>query len=73
MPEAARILSKAVGKPVEFVQQPIAEVRKFSEDYAIMLEWFDRVGYDADIEGTAREAGIRPTSLAQWAATADWS
>jgi uncharacterized protein YbjT (DUF2867 family) len=73
MPEAARILSQAVGRPVEFVQQPIAEVRKFSEDYAIMLEWFDRVGYDADIEGTAREAGIRPTSLAQWAATADWS
>jgi uncharacterized protein YbjT (DUF2867 family) len=73
MPEAALILSKAVGKPVEFVQQPIAEVRKFSEDYAIMLEWFDRVGYDADIEGTARESGIRPTSLAQWAAAAGWS
>jgi uncharacterized protein YbjT (DUF2867 family) len=73
MPETARILSQAVGRPVEFVPQPIAEVRKFSEDYAIMLEWFDRVGYDADIEGTARDSGIGPTSLAQWAAAADWS
>jgi uncharacterized protein YbjT (DUF2867 family) len=73
LPEAARILSQAIGRPVEFVQQPIAEVRKFSEDYAIMLEWFDRAGYDADIEGIALESGIRPTSLAEWAAAADWS
>jgi len=37
-----------------------------------MLEWFDRVGYDADIEKTARESGIRPTRLAEWAATVSW-
>ncbi len=32
-----------------------------------MLDWFNRVGYDADIEGTAREFGITPTRLDQWA------
>ena len=32
-----------------------------------MLEWFDRVGYDADIEGLEREFGIKPTKLAEWA------
>jgi hypothetical protein len=46
---------------------PIAEVRKNSEDLAIMLEWFGDVGYDADIAGNAREFGIVPTSLATWA------
>jgi hypothetical protein len=49
MPETAEILGKAMGKSVTFVQVPIEEVRKFSEDFAIMLEWFDRVGYEVDI------------------------
>jgi len=68
MPEAAATLSKALGKPIEFVEIPIEEVRKNSEDFAIMLEWFHKVGYNADIAGNAREFGIRPTTLAEWAA-----
>ena len=51
------------------MQIPLAEVRKNSEDFALMLDWFDRVGYDADIDGTAREFGIKPTRLEQWAAS----
>ncbi len=73
MPETARILGEAIGREVEFIQLPIEEVRKFSEDYAIMLEWFDAVGYNADIEGMTRESGIRPTTLPEWAAKVDWS
>jgi len=72
MPEAARILGKAMGRSVEFVQVPIEEVRKFSADFATMLEWFDRVGYDVHIRSRSREFGIRPTSLADWAARAAW-
>jgi len=37
-----------------------------------MLEWFDRVGYDVHIRSRSREFGIRPTSLAEWAAKATW-
>ena len=73
MPETARIIAEAAGRKVEFVPTPIEEVRKFSEDFAIMLEWFDAVGYDADIEAMARESGITPTTLPQWAAKVDWS
>ncbi len=73
MPKTAEILSKAVGRKVEFVQVPIAEVRKFSEDYATMLEWFDRVGYNADIPKLSAEYGIRPTTLAEWASRAKWA
>ena len=73
MPEAAEILGRAIGRPLEFLKVPIAEVRKFSEDYALMLEWFDRVGYDVDIAATSKESGIKPTPLAEWAAAANWS
>jgi hypothetical protein len=37
-----------------------------------MLEWFDAVGHDADIEGLAGESGIRPTTLPEWAAVVEW-
>ena len=52
--------------------KPIEEVRKASADYAAMLEWFDRVGFDVDIAKLSRESGIRPTTLTEWAATVDW-
>jgi len=68
MPEAAATLSKALGKPIEFVQIPIEEVRKNSEDFAIMLEWFEKVGYNADIAANEKAYGIKPTRLAAWAA-----
>jgi uncharacterized protein YbjT (DUF2867 family) len=73
MPETARILGQAMGREVAFVQVPIEDVRAYSADYAAMLEWFDRVGYDADIAGRAKESGIRPTTLAEWAATVTWA
>jgi uncharacterized protein YbjT (DUF2867 family) len=68
MPAAAATLSAGLGRRIEFVAIPIAEVRKNSADFASMLEWFDRVGYNADIPGLQREFGIRPTTLAAWAA-----
>jgi uncharacterized protein YbjT (DUF2867 family) len=73
MPEAARIVATAAGREIEFVPTPIEEVRRFSEDFALMLEWFDAVGYDADIEKLSQESGIQPTTLDDWAALVDWS
>jgi len=68
IPQAAAILTTALGRTIEFVQLPIEEVRKNSADMALMLEWFDRVGYDADIPALTREFGIPPTTLGAWAA-----
>lgn len=73
MPETARLLSRASGHPVAFAPPPIEAVRQGSADFAAMLEWFDRVGYDADIEANARESGIRPTTFAEWAPRQKWS
>jgi uncharacterized protein YbjT (DUF2867 family) len=67
MPEVAEILGRALGRKIAFVPVPITDVRKKSEDYASMLEWFDRVGYNADIAGLVREFGFRPLTLSEWA------
>lgn len=67
MPEAAKIIGGALGKPLEYLQIPISEVRKNSEDFALMLEWFERTGYSADIEGVAGKYDLPLTSLASWA------
>jgi uncharacterized protein YbjT (DUF2867 family) len=72
MTETAAVISAAAGKPVTHFQVPIEEVRKFSKDFALMLEWFDRVGYDADIQNHAKESGIAPTPFAEWASTVKW-
>jgi len=72
-PDAAQILSAAAGRTITFQPVPIAEVRKASEDSALMLEWFDRIGYDADIAGNAKRYDIKPTTLAEWAASVRWS
>jgi uncharacterized protein YbjT (DUF2867 family) len=70
MPEVARVLGEAMKKKLEFVPVPIEDVRKGSLDYALMFEWFDRVGYDVHIRSRSRECGIPPTGLASWAAKA---
>lgn len=72
MPETAAILGKAVGRTITFQQVPISEVRKMSEDVALMMEWFDRVGYDADIKKNEKEFGVQATSLAEWARSVKW-
>ena len=73
MPDTARIIGQAAGRTVEFVQVPIEDVRKGSLDFALMLEWFDRVGYNVDIPGTSKESGIAPTALPDWARRTNWA
>ena len=67
MPEAAEILTEALGRPIAFAQTSIEHVRQQSEDTALMLEWFERVGYSADIARLEREFGRALTKLPEWA------
>src|SRR5271169_2687791 len=66
MAEAAQILTEALGRPIAFAQTPIEQVRQYSKDTAVMLEWFERVGYSADIAGLEREFGRKLTKLPDW-------
>lgn len=72
--EQAKILSQAIGRPINYQEIPIAAARQQSEDAALMFEWFDRVGYDVDIaalHGDFQE--VRWHSFADWAHEFDWS
>ena len=48
---AAAAISEASGRPIAYTALPLDAVRQQNEDLARMFEWFDRVGYDADIVG----------------------
>jgi uncharacterized protein YbjT (DUF2867 family) len=67
MQEAAEILTEALGRSIAFAQTPIEQVRQYSKEMALMLEWFERVGYSADIAGLEREFRRALTKLPDWA------
>jgi len=73
MPEVAKRISAAAGRTITFFSVPIEEVRKFSTDFAAMLEWFDKVGYEADIAARSKESAIRPTTFADWVKSVKWN
>jgi uncharacterized protein YbjT (DUF2867 family) len=66
MPEAAAAVSTAVGRTVTYQPIPIEAVRQNSDDFAKMLEWFEAVGYSADIASLEPKWGIRPLTFAEW-------
>jgi uncharacterized protein YbjT (DUF2867 family) len=72
MPEAAEIISHAMDKKVVFERTPIEEVRKWSEDFAAMYQWFDRVGYNADIPALEKNYGIKLCTFPEWAGKVKW-
>jgi uncharacterized protein YbjT (DUF2867 family) len=71
-PEVAAIIGELTGRQIGFYQVPIEQVRAGSADAAAMYEWFDAVGYNADIDAHAREFGIAPTRFRDWAKEQRW-
>lgn len=69
MADATKILSAALGKPLTFVSLPIEAVRQNNAEFAIMLQWFEDVGYSADIPLLDKTFG-RMLRLEEWAKTA---
>jgi len=67
MPEVAEVLTEALGRPIAFAQTPLEPVRQYSKETAVMLQWFERVGYSADIAALEREFGRPLTKLPGWA------
>ncbi|MGR9393794.1 NmrA/HSCARG family protein [Rhizobium leguminosarum] len=72
--QQAKILSEVLGRPITYRELPIAAIRQQSEDTALMFEWFDRTGYDADIAALRRDfPDVGWHSYAEWARGFDWS
>ena len=66
--ESADVLAGILGKPISVVEVPIDGIRSFSEDLALMYEWFVSTGYVADIEGLRSSyPEVGWTRFAEWA------
>ncbi|MET9535603.1 NmrA/HSCARG family protein [Streptomyces sp. NPDC006649] len=48
-PEMAEVFARVSGVPTRFQELPIEEIRKFSEEAAVMFDWFNKEGYKADL------------------------
>jgi uncharacterized protein YbjT (DUF2867 family) len=73
--EVAEILTRITGHEIHYVELPLEQVRQaMGEDGARMFEWFDEVGYSADIEALRREhPEVRWHTFEEWAKEQDWS
>jgi uncharacterized protein YbjT (DUF2867 family) len=71
--QAAEIISRLSGRKIEYVELPVAQLRAANEEFAKMFEWFDRVGYSADIAGLRRDyPQVGWHSFEQWAEDQSW-
>src|SRR5262249_10175317 len=73
--ESLNIISKALGKPLNYYQLPIEMVRKaMSEDAAIMYLWFQNTGYSVDRAKLARAfPEVAWTTFEAWAKACDFN
>ena len=66
--ESADVLTGILGRPISVVEVPIDGIRSFSEDFALMYEWFVSTGFVADIDGLRSSyPEIGWTRFAEWA------
>jgi uncharacterized protein YbjT (DUF2867 family) len=72
--EMAAIVSRASGRQFNYVEVPLEQVRAGSEDMALMYEWFNRVGYHADVKGLRlRYPEVGWHTFEAWTAEQDWT
>jgi uncharacterized protein YbjT (DUF2867 family) len=72
MPQAAERFGRVIGRPVQYVQVPMAEFRRTSgQEMATMFTWFNQVGYGA---GLPALRAIYPalTTLEEWLRRTGW-
>ncbi len=72
--EMAHLISQAAGGKLRYVPVPLDEVRKQSEDFAKMYDWFNRVGYSVRIPKLKSDyPQVHWTTFSEWSAAQDWS
>jgi uncharacterized protein YbjT (DUF2867 family) len=70
----AKAIGEASGREIGYVEVPLDQVRQMSEDMALMYEWFENVGYSADVEGLRRDyPEVKWERFSDWAKRQDWS
>jgi len=71
---AASLIGELSGRHIEYTVLPIDAVRQQNEDLARMFEWFERVGYDADVVGLRLAyPEVNWHRFSDWVREQDWS
>ncbi|MCU7497071.1 MAG: NmrA/HSCARG family protein [Ignavibacteria bacterium] len=66
-PEVASILSSELGEPVSYVKLSLKEFENIvGKETAQMVDWFNRVGYDVDIEALKSNYDVELTTFKEW-------
>lgn len=74
LPQMAQALTKAIGRNIAFEEQSLEEVRNQFEDMATMYEWFEHVGFSADVESLRKDyPEVDWMTYEKWAGVQDWS
>jgi uncharacterized protein YbjT (DUF2867 family) len=72
--EAARVISELSGRRIDYQQIPLNVLRAQNADTAKMIEWIERTGYTANIDGLRREfPQLGWHRFREWAAGQDWA
>jgi uncharacterized protein YbjT (DUF2867 family) len=73
-PEAAKIFSRVLGKPVKFQKLPLPLVRiLLGREFYAMFRWFNEAGYKADIPGLRRTyPEVHLHTLEEWLRNEGW-
>jgi uncharacterized protein YbjT (DUF2867 family) len=71
IPQVAQKMQNAAGKPFRFDEMPIEQVRAFSEDFALMFDYFNQTGQPVDIAGLHT---VHPglTDFSTWLTKTNW-
>jgi uncharacterized protein YbjT (DUF2867 family) len=71
--ETAAVLSEVTGVDVEAVHVPIEDAYdSFGEEFTVMCEWFNDVGYSADIDALEAQFGFEFTDLETYLREHGW-
>ncbi len=71
--EMAGTFSKVTGREIEPYHVPIEDAREqMGDEWADMCDWFNRVGYQADIPGIAKRLGFPMTTLSEYLQREGW-
>lgn len=71
--ETADVLSEVTGVDVEPYHVPIEDAYDdFGEEFTVMCEWFNEVGYDADVDALEETFGFEFTTLEEYLREHGW-
>ena len=71
--ETAAVLSTVTGVDIEAVHVPIEDAyESFGEEFTVMCEWFNDVGYSAPIEDNETTFGFEFTTLPEYLSEHGW-